>query len=119
MSDTNKIPYVDEEAEIGSRRESLLPKSSGQNQISDTSLNREEARDHPGPLPDSTELRRRELRRNSISLPELNSIQMDALKKIHDDEENAMVMKIMFVLNIIRFYLLNLKTNRISTSQVT
>lgn len=109
MSDTNKIPYVDEEAEIGSRRESLLPKSSGHasNQISDTSLNREEARDHPGPLPDSTELRRRELRRNSISLPELNSIQMDALKKIHDDEENAMVMKMMFVLNIIKFYLLN------------
>lgn len=100
MSEKNDIPYVDEEAEIGSRRQSLLPKSDHPNQTSDTSLNREEARDHPGPLPDSSEIRRRELRRNSISLPELNSIQMDALKKIHDDEENTMVMDAMFIFYI-------------------
>lgn len=85
-----KIPYVDEESAIESRRrESLLPKPENLHQISDTSLNREEARDHAGPLPDSRDLRRRELRRNSISLPELNSIQMDALKKIYDEKEET------------------------------
>lgn len=91
--DSNKIPYVDEEADIGSRRESLKPKSTNiTNQTSDTSLNREEALDHPGPLPESGDMRSRKLRRNSISLPELNSIQMDALKSIHDEqEENALV----------------------------
>uniref|UniRef100_A0A336KXI7 CSON001889 protein n=1 Tax=Culicoides sonorensis TaxID=179676 RepID=A0A336KXI7_CULSO len=85
----SKIPFVDEESTIGIEKDFIQVTSQDVKtpDKSDTSLNREEARDNPGPLPDSTEMRRKELRRNSISLPALNSIQMDALKKIHNEDE--------------------------------
>lgn len=54
---------------------------------SDSSVNREEARDHPGPLPTSTDIRRG-LRRNSISMPELNSDLMGILQDMYGDHEN-------------------------------
>lgn len=49
----------------------------------------EEALENPGPLPDQDVMSKRSLRRNSISLPEINSIQMNALQKIHEEMENS------------------------------
>lgn len=66
-------------------------------------LNWEEAREHPGPLPDAATLSQRGLRRNSISLPELNSIQMDALQKIHaeiDENQQQVGCEVIYFCNL-------------------
>lgn len=66
-------------------------------------LNWEEAREHPGPLPDAATLSQRGLRRNSISLPELNSIQMDALQKIHaeiDENQQQVGCEVIYFYNL-------------------
>lgn len=54
---------------------------------SDIHLHKDEARDEAGPLPDSQQLAKRTLRRNSISLPDLNTPLMQALKQMYGEEE--------------------------------
>lgn len=57
---------------------------------SDTLSHKEEAKDTAGPLPDTKQMARKTLRRNSISMPDLNTPMMAVLKNLYaENEANA------------------------------
>lgn len=54
---------------------------------SETLLHKEEAKDMAGPLPNTEQMSRKILRRNSISLPDLNTPLMNALQQLYSGVE--------------------------------